>query len=341
MALDGSCHTCYSKYTDDTVRTNVTFSQGYIPALIEDQRERLRGHDMRLMDAMLQYEDMREGLHKLREEHGEELVAARENAVQGECCVCLDDLGSAAYTTTTVCGHVYHTNCLVETLSSGTVTSCPMCRTDIKKLVGNDLSGKVFRFMCLVRINMDTTQSCARSVKREIENEIDRCSDEALAMQKWRMLSVLNGERRNSLRARVLHLRTRLQLLEQFAQANIEGFQDIFKHVGYVLGPELERACENHSAEHMDIFRDGGVDGDYMRLSRRLSDVFRQIGINKSVQLAHEEKLRAERGLSEPSYSEAHFARCSSVDSKADDDIKGGCFVALAPRSAAKRLSAT
>ena len=45
MALDGSCHTCYSKYTDDTVRTNVTFSQGYIPALIEDQRERLRGHD--------------------------------------------------------------------------------------------------------------------------------------------------------------------------------------------------------------------------------------------------------------------------------------------------------
>ena len=70
------------------------------------------------------------------------------------------------------------------------------------------------------------------------------------------------------------------------------------------------------------------------------------------LQHEHEEKLRAQRGLSAPSYSEAHFALCdtwsrtASVDSRAGaaaadadaDAPKTGCFVSfLAPRS--RRLS--
>jgi len=320
-------------YADDTSRTDATFSYGYIPELIEDQRARMRLFDMRMADSMIQYEEMRDSLRGLDDAHHAELQASFLQHLEGECCVCLDDLGSIANVTTTTCGHVYHTKCLVETLAEGTVTSCPMCRTDIKELASKDLSGKVFRFMCVFRINADTVQSCMRTLKQEIECVVDSCEHEARSLQTWRLMSSLQTERRSLLKSRLLHQRTRLQLLEQFSQANLEGFEDICKHVAAVLGEELGE-CARECRMRLDCFRDQGVTGDFMRLAQRLSTVLKLkiVGIDQSAVALHEKKLREARGLfARPSWSEAHFAMCSSGEEWAErEHVKmGGCFVAF------------
>ena len=303
------------QYEDETGRTAVTFSHGYIADLIDDQQERSRKYDVRLADSMIQYSEMRTGLDELRKKHDSELQEMRSQCIEEECCVCLDELGCAAEVTRTACGHVFHTRCLIDTLADGTVTSCPMCRTDVRELASNELSGKVFRFMCLVRINADTVQSCTRVLKKEIDREVDGCEFEAQALQKWRVLSRLHKERRSVLKARLLHLRTRLQVLEQFSQANLEGLQDIFKHIGDVLGDGMEQWCTKSCNDKMDIFRDIGVTGEYMRITKRLSSVIKYVGMDKSELAAHEQMLREQRGLSPPSFSESHFARCWSSSS--------------------------
>ena len=349
---DASAHSQFSRHQDESARTAVSFSGGYIPELIEDQRERVRAFDMRMADAMIQYEELRAGLRELREKHGAELDRAQSTTVQGECCVCLDELGTEAEVTKTSCGHLFHCKCLVETLAGGLVKSCPTCRTHIKQLATDDLSGKVFRFICMVRINIDTVDSCITAIKREIEHEVGLCEVESRSLRKWRMLSALQRERRSVVTSKLLLLRTRLQFLEQFSQANIEGFEDIFKHVGDALSPGLAEACASYCANSIGFFRDGGTEGEYMRLAQRLSQVIRLTGVESARVLSHEEKLRAQRGLSAPSYSEAHFAQCnsfsrtSSVQSRAGADAaeadadapKTGCFVSfLAPRP--RRLS--
>ena len=78
---------------DDTGRTAVTFSDGYIPELIEDQRDRVALFDTRMADAMMQYAELRDGLRKLQDEFGPAIAAAHTECVEGECCVCLDELG--------------------------------------------------------------------------------------------------------------------------------------------------------------------------------------------------------------------------------------------------------
>ena len=80
---------------DETGRTDVTFSEGYIPELIDDQRDRVALFDMRMADAMIQYDELRQGLRELQQAHGSELAAAQREHVEGECCVCLDELGHA------------------------------------------------------------------------------------------------------------------------------------------------------------------------------------------------------------------------------------------------------
>lgn len=326
---------------ETTGRTEVTFSRGYIPELIDDQRERARLFDVRMSDAMIQYEELREGLSALYREHGVALQAVRETQVQGECCVCLDDLGCASCVTHTTCGHIYHTRCLVETLAEGIVTSCPMCRKDIRELAGESLSGKVFKLMCVVRINADTVQGCTRMLKKEIALELDYCEQEARALQKWRMLSRLQKERRSVLKTKLLHLRTRLQHLEQFSEANIEGFQDIFRHIGFVLGHDMGDECVRECRTKMDIFRDFGTDGEYIQMATRLSTIIKYIGGLKAAVAQHEEKLREMRGLSSPTFSEASFARLSSCGSSSehydnkegDEDVEASCFFQLTART--------
>lgn len=57
---------------DDSGRTQLTFSEGYIPELIEDQRTRVSLFDLRMADAMIQYDELRQGLRALKEGHGDQ-----------------------------------------------------------------------------------------------------------------------------------------------------------------------------------------------------------------------------------------------------------------------------
>jgi hypothetical protein len=216
-----------------------------------------------------------------------------------------------------------------------------MCRMDIRELAGSDLSGKVFRYMCLVRINSDTVQSCTHTKKQEIEREIDKCEVEARSVNKWSALGLGGKGRHGMLKARLLHLRTRLQLLEQFSQANAEGFQDIAKHISHVLGQELGDSTLLDCKTRLDCFCDGGVDGEYMRIAKRLSSVIDFIGVERDDLDKHEDKLRESRGLSAPSFSEAHFAAAACSSSGSDDcPGKMGCFPSLKFRRSSPRAVA-
>jgi hypothetical protein len=104
--------------------------------LIANQRTSARLVDLRMADSMIQYELLQAQLQLLQDTRSTEIEAAKLEIIQDRCCVCLDDLGCSFLATTTACGHVMHTTCLVETLADGTIKGCPMCRTDISELAG-------------------------------------------------------------------------------------------------------------------------------------------------------------------------------------------------------------
>ena len=308
----------------------------YVPALIDDQRKRVR--DPRMEHTMIRYEELCRVLNALHEDNRAELDAAKGQIVEGECCVCLDDLGCAANVTRTRCGHLYHTRCLVETLAGGMIKSCPMCRTGIREITSNDLSGKSFRFMCLLRINSDTVQSCSRMLKNEIEAAIDVCEEEARELGTWRLLKRLTKARRDLLKARLFRVRTRLQLLEQYSEANVHGFADILRQIGHVLSKELQEPATVECHTKMDIFTDTDQSGAYMRMAQRLRSIMKLVGVDKAAILVHEQKLQQERGLASPSVSEAHFALETWDDDVRDKkNYMAHCFVGLCGASSAQR----
>ena len=68
-----------------------------------------------------------------------------------ECAICLETLGPASDVTTTACKHTFHTFCLVETLGNGMCTSCPLCRTEVEKLVPGGLDGQSLKLIAKLR----------------------------------------------------------------------------------------------------------------------------------------------------------------------------------------------
>ena len=73
-----------------------------------------------------------------------------------ECAICLEILGPASDVTTTACKHTFHTFCLVETLGNGMCTSCPLCRTEVEKLVPGGLDGQSLKLIAKLRKHRHT-----------------------------------------------------------------------------------------------------------------------------------------------------------------------------------------
>ena len=285
-----------------------------IPDIISSQRAGARLIDKRMADSMIQYELLRDQLQRLHSTRGTEIEAAKQEVVQDRCCVCLDDLGCSAFVTKTACGHIMHAMCLVESLADGTIKGCPMCRTDVSQLAGNDMSGELFRFMCQFRMNADMVQSCTRTQKKEILRELDSCGQEAVELKKWSVQRLLRPseqtERRLALKLRLFNVRKRLQLLEQFSYANNEGFRDICKQIGNNLGKELEDCCMSDFAKRMDCFCDVGASAEYVRIADRLASAFKTSGVERAEIEAHEKMLRMplRKGIALPSFVQAHFS---------------------------------
>jgi len=312
-----------------------------ILALIANQRTSARLVDLRMADSMIQYELLQAQLQQLQDTRSTEIEAAKLEIIQDRCCVCLDDLGCSFLATTTACGHVMHTTCLVETLADGTIKGCPMCRTDISELAGQDMSGDVFRFMCSVRMNADVVQSCTRTQKKEILRELGSCEQVAKELEKWSLLRLLRRseqiERRTALKGRLFNIRKRLQLLEQFSYTNNEGFLYICKQIADSLSKDLSDSCLSNFTTSMDCFCDvgeqiappspvqkhlltstkaltdscvAGAAGEYVCIAQRICSILKNTGIDVAEIEAHEKMLRGQRGTSSialPSFVEAHF----------------------------------
>ena len=129
---------------------------------IEDQRAMVAsvGHCADLAAVIVRHDKLQTQLDKFWTEHADD-VAERANAYHSEeCPVCLDEIGHGGDLMLTRCGHTYHVDCLLETLADGSVRSCPLCRTEIAQIPDHGTcSGKVFAFMCLLRIAFDRAQA--------------------------------------------------------------------------------------------------------------------------------------------------------------------------------------
>ena len=129
---------------------------------IEDQRAMVAsvGHCADLAAVIVRHDKLQTQLDKFWTEHADD-VAERANAYHSEeCPVCLDEIGHGGDLMLTRCGHTYHVGCIIETLADGSVRSCPLCRTDIAQLADHGTCcGKVFTYMCLLRIAFDRVQA--------------------------------------------------------------------------------------------------------------------------------------------------------------------------------------
>jgi hypothetical protein len=144
------------------------------------------------------------------------------------------------------------------------------------------------------------------------------------------LLKRLTKARRDLLKARLFRVRTRLQLLEQYSEANVHGFADILRQLGNVLSKDLQEPATVECHTKMDIFTDAGQSGAYMRMAERLRSIMKLAGVDKAAILVHEQKLQKERGLASPSVSEAHFALETWDDDVRDEkNYTAHCFVGL------------
>jgi len=129
---------------------------------IEEQRSVVAGvsHCAPLAAVIIRHDKLQAQLEQLLTEHADD-VAGRASAYRREeCPVCLDEIGHGGDLMLTRCGHTYHVDCLLETLADGSVRSCPLCRTEIAQIPDHGTcSGKVFAFMCLLRIAFDRAQA--------------------------------------------------------------------------------------------------------------------------------------------------------------------------------------
>ena len=113
-----------------------------------------------LAAVIIRHDKLQAHLEKFLAEHADD-VAGRASAYHSEeCPVCLDEIGHGGDLMRTRCGHTYHLACIIETLADGSVRSCPLCRTDIAQIADHgSCSGKVFTYMCLLRIAFDRVQA--------------------------------------------------------------------------------------------------------------------------------------------------------------------------------------
>jgi hypothetical protein len=129
--------------------------------------------------AQVRYKDLKDhikNMHKSKYER--EMQARRNKTLTDECAICLEPLGPASDVTTTACKHSFHTFCLVETLGNGMCTSCPLCRTEVEKLVPGGLDGQSLKLIAKLRINIDAAQWCGGHIRLFVGvGSVERISD--------------------------------------------------------------------------------------------------------------------------------------------------------------------
>ncbi len=113
----------------------------------------LKNTDSRLADALINFNKLNELLDDLNTNNFSELEKKKNIIINDECYICLEQIGSSINIINTSCNHDCHMVCLIKSLMFN--NTCPICRKIITKLFNNDISYKIFQFMCVFKINID------------------------------------------------------------------------------------------------------------------------------------------------------------------------------------------
>eukprot|EP00286_Rhodomonas_abbreviata_P028227 CAMPEP_0181315070 /NCGR_PEP_ID=MMETSP1101-20121128/15168_1 /TAXON_ID=46948 /ORGANISM="Rhodomonas abbreviata, Strain Caron Lab Isolate" /LENGTH=252 /DNA_ID=CAMNT_0023422231 /DNA_START=332 /DNA_END=1090 /DNA_ORIENTATION=+ len=199
---------------------------------------------------------------------GGQLKDRRTLAIDEECSICLDPLGPACDVTVTACKHRFHTFCLVETLGNGSCTSCPLCRTEVEKLVPGGLDGASLKLVAKLRINIDAAQWCHRALYDEIQRKASGYLNEIESTWMSRFVPFVSSKKKK-LRLRVTELIDQLDLLEQFSRVNSHGFTKICRKIDKKISTSLAETLQQKYVNDMGYHKDCVEDGNGMSLALR------------------------------------------------------------------------
>eukprot|EP00802_Teleaulax_amphioxeia_P013843 Tamp_13898.p1 GENE.Tamp_13898~~Tamp_13898.p1 ORF type:complete len:505 (+),score=91.54 Tamp_13898:136-1650(+) len=256
---------------------------------IEEQRSVVAGvsHCAPLAAVIIRHDKLQAQLEQLLTEHADD-VAGRASAYRREeCPVCLDEIGHGGDLMLTRCGHTYHVDCLLETLADGSVRSCSLCRTEIAQIPDHGTcSGKVFAFMCLLRIAFDRAQAQTQRLTKMLEKELKSCTHDAKKLSFSQYVRRFLPGKWNTMETRIQQLLLHIDSLERAGAANTMGFKHLCSQLPYITGPRTSE----HAAKYVTTLAcvvDGpdGSTGTYASLRKAAEELASSLGFKMDLKL--------------------------------------------------------
>jgi len=236
--------------------------------------------DTRYSRGLLPYQELQGYIQNMQNlSHGRDLQARRSKTLRDECAICLEPLGPACVVTTTACKHSFHTYCLVETLGNGVCTSCPLCRTEIEKLVPIGLDGQLLKLVATLRISSDEAQRCHKAIFDEIAYKAALCESDIQSRRVWRFIS-LADKKKKRIRQRLQALLDQLEVLRAFSRVNVEGFSRICGQIDLKVSSELSKLILAKYVHNRGYCKDFAEDGNGLatELGNKLNRMVERVG---------------------------------------------------------------
>jgi hypothetical protein len=212
--------------------------------------------------AQVPYAELKGYIKKMQSRKYErDMQARRTKTLTDACAICLEPLGLRAGVTTTACKHSFHTFCLIETLGNGVCTSCPLCRTEIDKLMPDGLDGQSLRLMSTLRISRDEAQSCHKAMFDEIASKAALCRSDIQALKVRRYIPFTDAKLKK-IRPRLQALLDQLEVLRELSRFNVEGFSRICREIDVKMSSGLSKLVLVKYVHDMGYYKDFAEDGD-------------------------------------------------------------------------------
>mmetsp|Transcript_12712 Transcript_12712/g.29303 ORF Transcript_12712/g.29303 Transcript_12712/m.29303 type:complete len:324 (-) Transcript_12712:995-1966(-) len=237
-------------------------------------------HDARFTKGIVRYKDLKDHMKNMQKaKYAAQLPERRSRFLEEECSICLETLGPASDVTQTACKHMFHTFCLVETLGNGICTSCPLCRTEVEKLVPGGIDGQSLKLIAKLRINIDAAQWCHKSILDEIQAKAGSCQQQLESV--WvRKYVPFTGQKRKRLRQQIQTLIDQLELLVRFSHINVKGFTKICQKIDKKLSNGLAANIMEKYVKKMSYYVDCAEDGNGIAhaLGEELKRMLQEVG---------------------------------------------------------------
>mmetsp|Transcript_21219 Transcript_21219/g.33941 ORF Transcript_21219/g.33941 Transcript_21219/m.33941 type:complete len:326 (-) Transcript_21219:110-1087(-) len=223
--------------------------------------------DARYSKGLVRYKDLKDHIKNMQKSKYErDMMARRNKHLTDECAICLEPLGPASDVTTTACKHSFHTFCLVETLGNGMCTSCPLCRTEVEKLVPGGLDGQSLKLIAKLRINIDAAQWCHKAIFDELASKAAHCQHDIQSL--WiRRYMPFTGSKKKKIRQRLQSLLVQLDVLQSFSRVNVQGFSRICGKIDRKMSSGLSKLILSNYVHNMGYCKDFAEDGNGLTMA--------------------------------------------------------------------------